>query len=250
MTRTAQDMLVGCHSGFRIAPFRLVRPKTVEETVILMRQGATLMGGGLDLIERMKDGFRADCVAFLADIEELTQITFDGETLRIGAGLTHRAIAADSRIASAFPDLTRAWKGIGNVRVQAQGTLGGNLMANVPAYEAAAILTACGSTATLMNLAGERFEVPVACAAGSAALLLQINISHPQRIRLTVDRSLREYALLVRADYGDGKVLIALGGMSPKPGVSGDGELPAISGPHAGYLRMVLPGLIARMADA
>ena len=241
--------LVGSHSGFRIAPFELARPSTVDETLALMREGATVMGGGLDLVDRMKAGLSPRCIASLSRVEALKAVSFDGQTLRIGAGATHRCVSSDTQVNAVFPDLARIWSGIGNVRIRARGTVGGNLIAAMPAYEAATILAACGAEAVFGDVDGGARVVPAGQAVDTGGLLLHVAIAEPGKIRLSIDRSLRDYALVVRGDFADGRVIVALGGLGRNPLVAvGDkAEIPPLSGSHADYLSAVLPRLLERM---
>lgn len=241
--------LVGSHSGFRIAPFELARPSTVDETLALMREGATVMGGGLDLVDRMKAGLSPRRVASLSRVDALKAVSFDGQVLKIGAGVTHRGVSSDAVVSSVFPDLARIWGGIGNVRIRARGTVGGNLMAAMPAYEAATILAACGAEAVFAAIDGGARAVAAGQAVDTCGLLLHVAIEEPAKIRLSIDRSLRDYALVARGDFADGRVIVALGGLGRAPLVAvGDrAALPALSGPHAGYLSAVLPKVLERM---
>lgn len=247
---TSQAELVGNHSGFRIARFELARPATVDETLLLMREGATVMGGGLDLVERMKAGLSPHRVASLSRVEALKTVSFDGETLKIGAGMTHRAVSSDASVNAAFPHLARIWGGIGNVRIRARGTVGGNLMAAMPGYEGATILAACGAEVVFGDIDG-RTRVSAAQAVDASGLLLHVAIAEPGKIKLSIDRSLRDYALVARGDFSDGRVIVALGGLGRNPlvAISDKAEIPALSGPHADYLSAVLPRVLERMRD-
>lgn len=241
--------LVGCHSGHRIVPFRLTRPSTIDEALAALREGATVMAGGIDLVERMKDGFPVGILAHLGSLAALKPISFEGDVLRIGAGATHQAIAADATIRSVFPDLARIWGAIGNIRVRSRGSLGGNIMAGVAAYEASTILAACGASATFMDLDGRRFDVPVVEAAGVCGLMLHVSIPEAGRLRLSVDRTLRDYATVARADRAGRAPAFAVGGVASKPivWVGEEAGHPSLPGPHAVYLGYILPGLLDRM---
>lgn len=138
--RTELDYLA--HRG-RIGPFRLHRPETLEHaTQVLQRYGdtATVMGGGVDLLTRLKRGDRFDHLVQLGRVAELTAIELLGGRLRIGAAVTHRRLAADPTVRAIFPDLAAIWAGIGNPRVRAAGTVGGNLTVAAPHYDAAPLV--------------------------------------------------------------------------------------------------------------
>ncbi len=244
-----QPELVGSHSGFRIAPFELARPSTVEEALSLIQEGATVMGGGLDLVDRMKAGFSPRRIASLSGVGALKSVAFDGRTLRIGAGVTHRGVSSDALAISSFPELARIWGGIGNVRIRVRGTVGGNLMAGMPAYEGATILAACAAQAIFADSDGRTRVVPAGQAVDAGGLLLHVAIEEPEKIRLRIDRSLRDYALVARGDFADGRVIVALGGLGRNPlvAVSDRPTVPVLSGPSADYLSAVLPRVLERM---
>lgn len=136
--------LAGRH---RIAPFTLHRPATVAEaSELLERYGpqAAAMGGGVDLSTRLKRGDRIDHVVYLGHAADLTAIEHDGGWLRVGAAVTHNQFAKDPAVARHLGDLAAVWRTLGNPRVRAMGTLGGNLITAAPHYDVAPLVAAAG----------------------------------------------------------------------------------------------------------
>lgn len=107
----------------------LVRARSVTEALdgIADGEGHVLAGGQaltILLIEGFVDAAR---LIDLAGLDELRQVTRHPGHVRIGALCTHRAVGTDTTVADAVPGLGEAFTSIGNVRVRAAGTLGGNL---------------------------------------------------------------------------------------------------------------------------
>jgi carbon-monoxide dehydrogenase medium subunit len=138
-----------------IAPFALHRPTSIAQAVDVLASGAIPHAGGIDLVERMQQGERIAEVADLAAIDALRIIDVADGVLCIGAGVTHARIESDPVIARARPDLAAAWRTVGNVRIRRTGTVGGNLMAFDPNYDAAPILAAAGATLVFQSTEGE-----------------------------------------------------------------------------------------------
>jgi CO/xanthine dehydrogenase FAD-binding subunit len=91
----------------------------------------------------------------------------------IGALSTHGQLLRDERIATYEPQLREMFADVGNVRVRAVGTLGGNLAYADPRHDPAPLLGALGAEVVIQSGAGKR-TVPVAdFATGSFATVLQ-----------------------------------------------------------------------------
>src|SRR5438132_1424063 len=131
-------MLVGLRSRKHIPSFDLVRPASVEDACrALAAPGrGVVMAGGLDLIDRLKGGESVDRIVHLAGVREFSGIRRDGDAILIGALTTHAQLAHSAMLADLLPDLPAIWRSIANPRVRFAGTLGGNLMAAMPHYDA------------------------------------------------------------------------------------------------------------------
>jgi CO/xanthine dehydrogenase FAD-binding subunit len=121
----------------RIVPFRLFQPTTIEAVCELMAQwpGAMLHAGGIDLVARMKAGIAPTAVITLNGVAALKGIARVGNTLEIGATTTHWQLEYDRVLRAEMPAMADFVADLGNVRVRAQGTIGGNIMAAEPGYE-------------------------------------------------------------------------------------------------------------------
>lgn len=114
-----------------LSPFGVMAPETVPEALSAL---ATLEGdvhlyaGGVELALLLSTGAaRADYLIDVKRIPGLAEIAWEGHALRIGAIATHQAVADDARVRARLPLLAAAEAALGNIRVRAQGTVGGNL---------------------------------------------------------------------------------------------------------------------------
>lgn len=182
-----------------IPPFRLHRPSSIDDALRLMAEnsGARVLAGGIDLIAALRDGTLAPTpahIVWLGDIAELRGIGVTDDVLRIGATATHHDIERDGIIARLRPDIAAAWRTVGNIRVRMAGTIGGNLLAGNPAYEAPVILAAVGARlhfatpdgAVAVDLGHSADWMPP-----QASLLTHIDIPLDGTRRLAFDRGLK-----------------------------------------------------------
>ncbi len=114
-----------------LSPFRLMTPTTVSEAAAeLSRLGdaAKIYAGGAELLLLLRHGIvQAEYLVNIKRIPGIDDIAVDGELVRIGAAVTHRRLERDLLVRERLPILAEAESHIGNIRVRAQGTIGGNL---------------------------------------------------------------------------------------------------------------------------
>ena len=189
-----------------IAPFELIRPVTIGAACAAHRDGAIYLAGGIDQIQRMKEGMRADPVISLAAVPDLAIIEESSDRLRLGAGVTHHRIETDPDVARLVPDLAAAWATVGNVRVRIAGTIGGNLLAADANYDGPVLLAVAGAQARFFTSEGD-ITVDLADAGGwpgePGALLTEIAVPLPAERRLLFDRSLKPAISVAAAIYRD-----------------------------------------------
>ncbi|MGH2406508.1 MAG: FAD binding domain-containing protein [Candidatus Limnocylindrales bacterium] len=144
-----------------IPRFRLDRPATIEAALEARnrdRDESAYMAGGTELLQVMKMGLTQ--VSHLIDLKGIPGlrdigIGADG-VLEIGALATHRDIERSALVARALPEFVALERGVGNVRVRATGTIGGNLAFAEPHSDPAPFLIACGATVELTGAGGIR----------------------------------------------------------------------------------------------
>jgi aerobic carbon-monoxide dehydrogenase medium subunit len=250
--RTEQNKLVGLRSRKHIAPFALIRPTSVGEACAAMHElgRAAYMAGGLDLIDRMKNGEAFDRVIFLEGIPPLHGVRrTDGEIV-IGALATHADIARSSELMSTVPGLPSLWREIASPRIRHTGTIGGNLMSGLPHYDAAPALLALRAKATFTDAGGSHTIAIDALGDHHGALLERIALSVAPTMHLLADRSLHPMlSIYLGASSAEGEMLtarIAVGCAYPRPLAL---DLP-VAGRQVATIADVAPDLANMVAQA
>ena len=90
--------------------------------------GARFLGGGTNLVDLMHEGIERP--SSLVDVSGLDRAITDSEHggLRIGAAATNTALAADRRVRTRYPMLTRAIVAGASAQIRNMATVGGNLL--------------------------------------------------------------------------------------------------------------------------
>jgi CO/xanthine dehydrogenase FAD-binding subunit len=141
----------------------VLTPRTLEEALRLKdeRPEARFIQGGTDvMVELTFGGARPQTIVNLAEVAELRGWSRDGETLRLGAGLTYTE-AMTAPLADTLPALAEASRTVGSPQIRNRGTIGGNLGTASPAGDA------------LPPLLVERAVVELASVRGIRALPLE-----------------------------------------------------------------------------
>ncbi len=136
------------------------RPRSLDEALELMdRHGedAAYYAGGTELLLAMKARvLRYDNLIDLKRLDELRGVQATASEVVIGALSSHLALAGDPIIRSTLPTYAQLSDNIANIRVRAQGTLGGNLCFAEPHADPPTMLSALGASLRLQGRAGER----------------------------------------------------------------------------------------------
>lgn len=134
-------------------------PRTIEEAVALradLGDEALVMGGGLAVVILLRERLvRPTVVISLSDIPPLQRIEVDGG-LRIGAMVTHSAIASSEIVRGMAPLLCEACSHVGSPAIRNMGTLGGSVCHGDGASDSAPALLALDAEAILAGPRGER----------------------------------------------------------------------------------------------
>jgi xanthine dehydrogenase YagS FAD-binding subunit len=109
-------------------PFTLIHAKTLAEASReATRPDAELKAGGVDLLDRMKEGFdNPKVVVSIAAVPGLDRIE-TGPPAKIGALATLASIAASPGMIKIYPALASAAAGAATPQIRNMATLGGNL---------------------------------------------------------------------------------------------------------------------------
>ena len=139
----------------------LVTPQTLAEALKLQADEKTRglpLAGGTDLMVQWEAGARP-LVKFALNVKalpELAGIREDGDSLVIGASVTHAELRKSPRIQEYFPSLSAACATVGGAQIQALGTIGGSVANASPAGDLAPSLLVSGGTVVVASVKGER----------------------------------------------------------------------------------------------
>lgn len=140
--------------------FSYLRPRQLHEVLILLAEHgdeARLLAGGQTLLATLN--MRLSEPALLIDMQavsELKGLSLTGQTLRIGAMVTHTEIETSDLVARRAPMLTAAAPHIAHRAIRNMGTFGGSIAYGDPAAEWPACLLALGGVIVARSLRGER----------------------------------------------------------------------------------------------
>jgi carbon-monoxide dehydrogenase medium subunit len=211
-------------SRSRIPDFLLLRPRDLDEArgMLAREPAAMAMAGGIDVVNRMKDGLAPPALVLLGGVADIDAIRLSPQrdAIEVGAGTRHDAVANSDVLLALLPDLARCWERIANIRIRMQGTVAGNLLALMPGYEGAVLLSALGASMvySTRNSCGDMIAVREF---GDAAdlffergglaekLRVPLPVAGTTR-RLLYDRSLRPIlSVALRVDCAGGAVVSA-----------------------------------------
>jgi carbon-monoxide dehydrogenase medium subunit len=172
-----------------LPPFEIHEPRSTADAAAARRQlgeSATLYAGGTELVLVMKEGLGAwehlIDVKGIPALRELQVHNGSGESLRIGAAVTHRDLEHSPLVRARLPLLQETEAQVANVRVRSVGTLGGNLAFAEPHSDPATALLACDASVTLAGTAGSRSMPLSAFITGSYETALE-----PDEILVTIE---------------------------------------------------------------
>ena len=123
------------------------RPKSLSEAASLFSGAgdATYISGGHTLLPAMKARLAgpADLID-LRHVPELKGIQASGDTVTIGAAMTHAQVAQSADVKNAISTLAALAGSIGDAQVRHLGTIGGSVANNDPAADYPAAVLALG----------------------------------------------------------------------------------------------------------
>lgn len=146
------------------APFTYHRATSVSEALTLLREHADtgkLLAGGHSLLPVMKLRFaQPEHIIDISAIDELRGISIDGDTVTIGALVTHHDLVTNAELAEAVPLLRQMATVVGDQQVRNLGTIGGALAHADPAADYPAGMLALDVTVLATGPDGDR-EIPI-----------------------------------------------------------------------------------------
>lgn len=209
--------------------FDLVRPHSVTEAIGAIADGGVPYAGGTELLLAMRAGLlRPETLVDLKALPELAFVENDDGRVSIGGSATHTAVASSPLVREHAPVLAQVLREVGNPRVRASGTLGGNLCFGEPKSDVAPILIALEASVTLRGKNGSR-ELPVeefaigpyTTSLGDSEILTSISIPTVHgRIAYAKHQTMERPTVGVAiAVSGDGATRVVVGAVGPAPQV-------------------------------
>ena len=143
----------------KLPAFDYAAPTSVAEAVQLLaaNPGAKALAGGQSLIPAL--AFRLGAPPLLIDLRkvpELTGISIDAASVRLGARVRWRDIEDDARLKTVHPLLVAAVKHVAHYQVRNRGTIGGSLAHADPAAELPGVAVTCDAQIVIAGAKGSR----------------------------------------------------------------------------------------------
>jgi aerobic carbon-monoxide dehydrogenase medium subunit len=138
---------------------RIIRPDDADEALALASvddPGVSLYAGGVHLAPSLIDGI--DGIRTLIDVKHLPEmrvVRLEDGKLCVGAAVTHRGLGHAVGVEDRFPTLASGIFRLGNPRVRATGTVGGNLATRASESDLGMLLTAYGGRVVALTITGE-----------------------------------------------------------------------------------------------
>lgn len=137
--------------------FRYHRPSSLDEALKLVSIDQLPYAGGTELLLTMRAGLiRPDALVDLKRLSELRRITEAEDGVIVGGSVTHQAVIDSPLVRKSLPILTEVLGTVGNPRVRAAGTLGGNLCFAEPKSDVTTLLDALEAEVELRSATGTR----------------------------------------------------------------------------------------------
>lgn len=211
-----------------LPPFSHSRPRDLPEALALLGFDDVPYNGGTELLLAMRAGlFRPSSLVDLKRVPELQLIGIVDDLLRIGGGVTHQSAIESPVVAEAVPVLIEVLRGVGNPRVRASGTLGGNLCFAEPKSDVGTILLALDAAVELVSTAETRtvpirefFEGAYATVRADDEILTAILVPAQAERRVHYEKFAtmeRPTAGVAGVKYTDGRTRLVVGSAGPTP---------------------------------
>jgi CO/xanthine dehydrogenase FAD-binding subunit len=190
------------------APFDYVAPRTVEEALEALGEGAQVLAGGQSLVPLLN--LRVARPARIVDINRIAGLGVlirSGGTLRIGATVRQAALGRSALVAHRWPLLAQAVRHVGHAATRARGTVAGSVAHADPRAQLPAALLALGAHFELRSAAGTRTLAADEFAPAPGELLVAI---HVPPLKTGARTAFAEYAR-TRGEFPQAGVAVVLG---------------------------------------
>lgn len=136
----------------------VVRPNGLEEALIALQNGGTVLAGGTDLMVKRRSAPGAlphitGNVVMIGHLDELRRISISGFRLTLGSAASVSSVIENNVVPEHIKEPLR-W--IGSPSIRNMATLGGNIMNASPAGDSLTMLYALDAELTLRSVRGQR----------------------------------------------------------------------------------------------
>jgi len=200
--------------------FEYHRPGSTQDALALgKKEEARYLAGGQSLVQAMKLRLSSPTdLIDLAALGDLKALSADGNSVTVGAMVSHADVAAAPAVQKAIPALAQLAGMIGDRQVRHMGTIGGSLANSDPAADYPAAVLGLGATITTHKRkieADKFFKGLYETALEPGELITQVSFPAPKRAAyMKFKNPASRFALIgvFVADFGGGKVRVAVTG--------------------------------------
>src|ERR1017187_6949502 len=135
------------------------RPKLLNEALDIISKSLNpfIIAGGTDLIDMIKEGtVQPEMIVDLKGIEQFKQITFQHDSLFIGAGVTFSELIESKIIKEHFPVIAEMSRTVASLGIRNRATMVGNICSAVPCMDSGPLLAAYDALIITAGPNGER----------------------------------------------------------------------------------------------
>lgn len=152
------------HWGKEIPIKYYLQPQTLEEAleILVKNQGrAQVVAGGTDVVPQLRRReLQVDVLVDIARISALGSIRVEGETICVGALVTHTQVCSSPLLKERASILTEGAGALGSPQIRNIATVAGNLVSGQPAADTSIPLLALNARVKIFSEKGER-EIPL-----------------------------------------------------------------------------------------
>jgi carbon-monoxide dehydrogenase medium subunit len=142
--------------------FRLARPRNLTEALDAIGEEKVPYCGGTELLLAMRAGLtRPETLVDIKRVPEFSGVEVREGAVVIGSVERHMDLAVNPIVREHLPMLAKVEGAVGNARVRAQGSIGGNLCFAEPKSDVATALVAYSAEVSLAGPGGQRRTVAV-----------------------------------------------------------------------------------------
>ena len=144
--------------------FEYAKPKSLDQALALLSKHASyaILSGGTDLVDMLKENVvQPEVVIDIKGLGALNKISFEKNTLQIGAGVTFADLIESDNVQKKFPVIVELAKTVASVGIRNRATVVGNICSAVPCMDSGPLLCAYDANILVAGRRGKR-NIPTA----------------------------------------------------------------------------------------